>query len=221
MKLLSGMVELKPGWFVRLPRPMTWMEMAYWRFGPLAIPLMGAMGGGALAGGTIAGVGLTATPLAGMSIASAALLGGGLGMQVAGQLQAGRAAEAQMTSAQRMADYNARLQEREAKIKRQEAGFAQVRQAARGARIKSALTARLGAAGGLISPVAGELVEAQARELELENAMIGYMGETAAMRAESQAELDRLQGKIYGKRGRAARRASYYRAGSTLLQGFG
>ena len=145
----------------------------------------------------------------------------GVGVQVAGQLQAGREAEAEATSAQRMADYNARLQEREARIKRQEAGFAQTQQAKRGARVKSALVAKLGAAGGLISPVAGELVEAQARELELENAMIGYMGETAAVRAESQAELDRLQAGIYGRRGKAARRASYFRAGTTLLKGFG
>lgn len=188
--------------------------------GALAIPLIGAAGGGALAGGTIAGVGLTATPLAGMSIASAALLGGGLGMQVAGQLQAGRVAEAEMTSAQRMADYNARLKEREAKIKRQEAGFTQIQQAKRAARIRSTLTARLGKAGGIGAPVAADLAAAQAEELELEQAMIGYMGETAAMRAESQAELDRLQGKIYGKRGKAARRASYFRAGTTLLSGF-
>jgi len=160
-------------------------------------------------------------PAAKYAVSPAGLKMIGTGISVAGQLQAGRVAEAEMTSAQRMADYNARLKEREAKIKRQETGFAQKRQAERAARIRSTLTARLGKAGGIGAPVAADLAAAQAEELELEQAMIGYMGETAAVSAESQAELDRLQGKIYGRRGKAARRASYYRAGTSLLTGFG
>lgn len=47
MKLYSGIIELKPDWYIRLPYPMTWMEMAQYRFDPLTIAL-------------IAGIGLTA-----------------------------------------------------------------------------------------------------------------------------------------------------------------
>ena len=142
-------------------------------------------------------------------------------VSAAGTIQAGRVAEAQGRSAQRMAEYNAAIQEREAQALKQKAGFESKRQAARGARIKSALTAKIAAAGGLGSPVAADLAAEQAAELELENLLIGYEGEIGAQRALSQAELDKLQGKIYRQKGEAARKASYFRAGSTLLTGFG
>ena len=145
----------------------------------------------------------------------------GTTVAAAGAIQAGRVAEAQGRSAQRMAEYNAAIQEREALALKQKAGFESKRQAARGARIKSALTAKIAAAGGLGSPVAADLAAEQAAELELENLLIGYEGEIGAQRALSKAELDRLQGKISRQRGKAARKASYFRAGSTLLTGFG
>ncbi len=40
MKLMSGYVELKPGWVVLLPYPMTMMEMAKWRFDPVTVALV-------------------------------------------------------------------------------------------------------------------------------------------------------------------------------------
>ena len=145
----------------------------------------------------------------------------GTGIGAAGAIQAGRVAEAQGRSAQNIAEYNALVQEREAEALRQKAGFESKRQAKRAARAKSTLTAALGAAGGLGSPVAADLAAKQAAELELENLLIGFGGEVGAGRAETQAELDRLQGKLYRRRGKAARKASYYRAGGTLLTGFG
>ena len=149
------------------------------------------------------------------------LLLAGTGIAVAGQIQAGRAAEAQGRSEQNMAEFNAKVQEQEAKALRQRAGFAQQRQVRKGARIKSALTAQLGFAGGLGSPVAGDLTAEQAAELELENLLIGFEGETAARRAESQAELDRFGGRIARRRGKNLKTASLFQAGSTLLTGFG
>lgn len=142
-------------------------------------------------------------------------------LSAAGQIQAGRVAEAQSKSAQNIANYNAAVQEREALALKQKAAFESKRQAKRAARVKSRLRAALGAAGGLGSPVAADLAAEQAAELELENLLIGYEGEIGAQRALSQAELDRLQGKLYRQKGKAARQASYFRAGSTLLQGFG
>jgi len=40
MKLLNGIIELSPGWFVRLPYPMTEMEMARYRFEPATLTLL-------------------------------------------------------------------------------------------------------------------------------------------------------------------------------------
>ena len=145
----------------------------------------------------------------------------GPGVMAAGQIQQGRVAEAEGKSRQNIAEYNAAVQEREAEAIRQKAGFESKRQAKRAARVKSALTAELGAAGGLGSPVAADLAAEQAAVLELENLLIGFGGEVGAGRAETQAEFDRLQGKLSRQRGKAARKASYFRAGGTLLTGFG
>ena len=149
------------------------------------------------------------------------LIVAGTTISAAGAIQAGRVAEAEGKSRQNIAEYNALVREREAEALRQKAGFESKRQAKRAARVKGALTAALGAAGGLGSPVAADLAAEQAAELELENLLIGYEGEVGAQRALSRAELDRLQGKLYRQKGKAARQASYFRAGSTLLQGFG
>lgn len=135
-------------------------------------------------------------------------------------------------SAQNIANYNAAVAEQEAKAERIRAGFAQKRQAKKAAAIKSALEAKLGQAGGLGSPVAADLAAEQAAELELENLLIGYEGETAARRAENQATLDRLRGKLAKQKGKAAGRAAnirfatqiatmpYGSEGKTLLTGF-
>lgn len=149
------------------------------------------------------------------------LLIGGTVVSALGQLQAGAAAEAEMQSAQNIANFNAAVMDREAEARRQKATFEQQQQAKRAARVKSALTAGIAAAGGLGSPVAADLAAEQAAELELENLLIGYEGEVGAQQALSQAELDRLQGRLFRQKGKTLRQASYFRAGSTLLTGFG
>ncbi len=125
-------------------------------------------------------------------------------------------------SAQNIANFNAEVSEQRAKAARAKAAFAQKRQAKRGVAAKSALIAKLGT--GLTSPVAGELIAEQAAETELENLLIGFEGEVAAGQAESQAVLDRLQGKLAKRRGKAAGRAANVQfgtqIGTTLLTGF-
>lgn len=145
----------------------------------------------------------------------------GTTISAAGAIQAGRVAEAQGKSAQNIANYNVLVQQREAKALRQKAGFESKRQAERAARIKSALTAKVAAAGGLGAPVAADLAAEQAAELELENLLIGYEAEVGAGRALTRVQLDKLQGRIYRERGVTQRKASYFRAGTTLLTGFG
>lgn len=117
-------------------------------------------------------------------------------------------------SEKNIAEFNAQVAEQQAVAERQRAGFAQKRQAKRGAEIKSALTAKLGA--GLGSPVAADLAAEQAAEIELENLLIGFEGETAARRAESQAVLDRLRGKLAKQRGKAGARAANIQFGVQL-----
>ncbi len=119
-------------------------------------------------------------------------------------------------SAQNIANFNAAVAEQVAKAQRAKAGFAQKRQAKRGAEITSALTAKLGAAGGVGSPVALDLAAEQAAELELENLLIGFEGEVLAGQAESQAELDRLAGRIAQQRGKSAARAANVQFGLQL-----
>ena len=119
-------------------------------------------------------------------------------------------------SEKNIAEFNAQVAEQAAVAERQRAGFAAKRQAKKGAEIKSALTAKLGAAGGIGSPVAADLAAEQAAELELENLMIGFEGEVLARRAESQAELDRLRGRLAKQRGKSAARAANVQFGVQL-----
>jgi hypothetical protein len=146
------------------------------------------------------------------------LMMAGMGVGAAGQIQAGRAAAAEAKSAERISAYNAAVMEREAKAIRKKGAFEQTRQAKHAARVMGTLRADLagqGAYGG------GLLEEEQEAELELENLLIGYEAETAARRAESQAEIDRATGRLAKERGKAGRQAGYLGAGATLLTGFG
>lgn len=162
---------------------------------------------------------------AGASAATATATGlmlAGTGLGVAGQIQAGRAAETEAKSAQAMANYNAAVQEREAKAIEQRTAIEQQRQAEESARAMSAMRARIGIAGAVPTVGAPLMVQAkQASEFELENLMIGYRGMTEAARARSAAEMERMGGRLARERGRARKRAAYIGAGATLLTGFG
>jgi len=146
----------------------------------------------------------------------------GTGLQAVTQIQAGREAQAQAESAQNIANRNAALMEREAKAIKAKTEFEQKRQVEAAARIKSRLRARL-AATGAVPDIGTPLLiqEEQAEELELKQILIGYEGQVEAAKARSQAELDRLTGRIAIKKGKAAKRAGYIGAGATLLTGFG
>ncbi len=126
------------------------------------------------------------------------------------------ALRAEGRSAQNIANFNAAVAEREAEAVRKAAGFAQIRQAKKAAEIKSALTAKIGAAGGIGSPVAADLAAEQATELELENILIGLEGEVAAQRGEIQATLDRLSGRFAKQRGKSAARRANVQFGMQL-----
>jgi len=150
------------------------------------------------------------------------LMAAGVGLGVYGQIQAGKAAEVEAKSAQAIANYNAAVQEREAKAIEQRTSLEQRRQAEEAAREMSRIQAGLGVAGAAPTVGAPLLIQAkQASEFELENLMIGYRGQTEAARARSAAEIERMGGKLAMQRGRAAKRAAYIGAGTTLLTGLG
>ncbi len=94
-----------------------------------------------------------------------------------------------------IADYNAKVAEQNAKAERLRSEFEQQQQAKEAERIKGAMAANIGAAGGTGTAVALDITGEQAAELELENLLIGYEGETRAQQHESQAAIDRMQGK--------------------------
>ena len=145
-------------------------------------------------------------------------------------LSGAKGLRAEGKSAQNIAEFNAAVAEQQGEAARLKAGFEQQRQAKRGEKIKSTLVARLGAAGGLGSPVALDLTAEQVEELELENLLIGFEGEVAQRRAQSQAVLDRLRGRLAKQRGKTAARRANIRfgtqiatlgVGSSFLTGFG
>jgi len=143
------------------------------------------------------------------------------GVKIFERLSGAEAARAEAQSAQNIANFNAAVAEQQAKAERIRAGFAAKRQAKRGEQIKSKLRAALGKTGARIDVgTALAVEEEQAAELELENLLIGFEGEVLARRAMTQAELDRLSGRLAIERGRnlAAQRNVQFAA--TLLTGF-
>jgi len=143
------------------------------------------------------------------------------GMTAYGQIQAGQAASVEAESAQNIANYNAQIQEREAKAIEQRTALEQRKQAEAAARQQSALEAGLGAAGAVSTAGAPLMLQAkQASESELANLMIGYTGREEATAARTQAQLDRMGGKLAKQRLKAEAKGQYIGAGTTLLSGF-
>jgi hypothetical protein len=129
-------------------------------------------------------------------------------------------------SAQNIADFNAKVAEANATAERQKTNFEQIQQAKEAERIKGALAASLGAAGGTGTAVGLDLTSEQASELELENLLIGFEGETRAGQLENQAINDRLQGQLARQKSKSAARSANVGFGLQVaslgfLSGFG
>ena len=157
-----------------------------------------------------------------MASVAIALAAAGAAVGAFGQLKAGQAQVAEAKSQQRVSEYNALIAQREAQAEQHRGVFAQTRQAQEAARQMSALRAGFGAAG--VVPTEGAPVAAlaeQAAESELEQLLIGYESQLAQERLMSESELRKMEARAFRRRGKAARTASYFRAGTTLLTGFG
>ena len=114
-----------------------------------------------------------------------------------------------------MAKFNAKMQGREAKYQRQKA---EVDVAARRRDVARQMGANKAAVGGSgVSLMSGSVQDIELESLseaEQDYHAIRFGGETRASAAEGQASLDLAGGK-------AAQTGSYFKAGSTLLSGYG
>jgi hypothetical protein len=152
---------------------------------------------------------------------SIALIGGAV-LGAGGQVYSGMAANAEGKSAQNMANYNASLSEREAKMTEQKTAIQQKQQMEDAERRKSTMIANMGASGVVGTSGTPLLIQAQqAEQDELQNLMIGFSGAEEARALRSGATLQRLEGKQARAKGKAERTGAFIGAGGTLLSGFG
>lgn len=136
------------------------------------------------------------------------LLLAGTAVSAYGQYQSGKAAAQEQ-------NYNALLQEREAKATEQKTRLEQQRQAESASRQRAELASKLSASGAVTTAGAPLMIMSeQAIEHDIESQMIGYEGREAAAASRAGAAMSRIKAKN-------ARTAGNIGAGSTLLHGFG
>lgn len=144
-----------------------------------------------------------------------------LGMQLAGQYQAGRATEAEAESQAAWNEYNARLAEREAAEAQEAAAYEEKKFRKGGERLKARQRALYAKAGVTPEGTPEELAVFTARELEMDALMIRRGGQLGYQRYTAEAALERMAGKSALLRGRAARRAARWGMAATAVSGVG
>lgn len=144
------------------------------------------------------------------------------GFKAASIIQQGRIADAEGRAESRLQERNAAIFDQDAVARERKARFDQLRQVISGAKVLGRLRAGLGASGARLdvgAPI--RLLSDQAEELELDNLLIGFEGAVEAQRFRNQAVISRFKGSLANIRGKAARRASFVKAGASLLTDFG
>ncbi len=159
--------------------------------------------------------------MAAATAAFIALGGAGLGMQLKGQYEAGKAAEAQAASEAAWREHNARLADREAIEAREAAAHEELKLRKGGERLKATQRARFAKAGVTFEGTPEDVFEETATELEFDARMIRRGGLIGAQRFTAEAALERRIGKSALLRGTAARRASRYGLAATAAGGAG
>ena len=141
-------------------------------------------------------------------------------VQAAGMIYEGMSASADAKSQANIAEYNAKVQENEAKAIEQRTILESRKQAEASARMMGTMRAKLGGSG-MVMTEGSPLMALAEQEMENvnENQMIGYRGVVGAQAARTQATLDRTQAKIYKQKAKNVKTASYIGAGTTLLGG--
>ena len=143
------------------------------------------------------------------------------GAKAASTIQQGRIADAEGRAEAKLQERNAQVDERNAVARELKARFDQLRQVVSGVKVLGRLRARLGASGARLdvgAPI--RALRDQAEELELDNLLIGFEGAVEAGRFRERAVISRFKGSLAKTRGKAARRASFVKAGTSLLSDF-
>lgn len=151
--------------------------------------------------------------------AIATMSGVGLGLGIAGQYQAGRAAEAQAESEAAMREYNAQLAEREAAEAQEAAAYEEKKFRKGGERLKARQRALYAKAGVTPEGSPLEVMEQTAVELETDALMIRRGGQLGYQRYTAEAGLQRVAGRSALLRGRAKRRAARWGMAETAIGG--
>jgi hypothetical protein len=154
-------------------------------------------------------------------IAAVALGGTGLGLQLKGQHEAGKAAEAQAKSEAAWQEYNAKLAEREAVEAQEAAAYEESKHRKAGERLKARQRVMLGQGGVLPELSAMDVLEETASELEMDALMIRRSGTVGAQRLTAGAQLSRMASRSALLRGRSAKRAARNQMWATGLSGAG
>lgn len=157
--------------------------------------------------------------LGALGITGIAMGGTGLGLQMKGQYEAGKAAEAQAKSEAAWREYNAQLAEREARETQVAAAYEESKLRKGGERLKARQKVLYAKAGVTPEGSPLEVMEQTAAELEMDALMIRRGGQLGYQRYTAAAGLERMMGKSALLRGRAARRASRWGMAATGLTG--
>ena len=144
-----------------------------------------------------------ATPATWMAIAAVA----GAGLSAYSQIEQSKAQE-------KMSQYNAAVARQDAEAAREAAAYEELRHKDETGRLRGRMLALYGKSGVTMEGSPLEVMAESAAQAELDTLAIRRAGATAASRHEAQAQLDVI-------RGRSARRAGYYGAGTTLLSSAG
>ena len=136
--------------------------------------------------------------------AGPAIAGAGLGMNILGNIQAGKQAD-------KTAQFNAAVAEQDAKAAEDKAEFDEVIHRDRVGKAISTLRARIGKSG-VSSPAQALAIEESIEAGEMDALAIRHSGAVEAARARSGGAIERAGG-------RSARRAGRLRAGASLLSG--
>lgn len=141
--------------------------------------------------------------------------------KAASAIQQGRIADAEGRAQAKLAERNAQIAEQDAVAREQKAQFDSLRQSVAAGVVMGRLTARLGASGARLdvgAPI--RVLSEQMEELELDNLLIGFEGQVDAARFREQAVISRFKGSLAKTRGKSARDASFFKAGTSLLSDF-
>ena len=136
-------------------------------------------------------------------------------------VQEGRLAEAQGKAERKFAEFNARMQEREAKSKMDAASIEEQRISKKARAIAGSQKAKMAAAGLDVSTgTALDVFAETARESYVDRSLTLRKGMIQKVNLEAQAAATRAQGKLAEKMGKAQKKVAYMKAAGQLAMGF-